>query len=90
MVAGLRRGKSSRGHFQQLFKRYKIRSAEIHGAADPLFGGLNPEPIEPHIAALQKAVVELKADAGFTTDGDADRIGAVDRDGRKSAGDLKV
>ena len=73
---------AARGHFQQLFSRYKIRSTEIHGAADPLFGGLNPEPIEPHIAALQKEVVEQKADAGFTTDGDADRIGAVDRDGR--------
>ncbi|MSO19271.1 MAG: phosphoglucomutase/phosphomannomutase family protein [Acidobacteria bacterium] len=73
---------AARGHFQQLFTRYKIRSTEIHGEADPLFGGLNPEPIEPHIAALQKAVVERRADAGFTTDGDADRIGAVDRDGR--------
>jgi phosphomannomutase len=73
---------AARGHFHQLLWKYKIRSAEIHGAADPLFGGLHPEPIEPHIAGLQAAVVELKADAGFTTDGDADRIGAVDRDGR--------
>jgi phosphomannomutase len=73
---------AARGHFQQLFAKHKIRSTEIHGAADPLFGGLHPEPIEPHIAELQKTVVELQADAGFTTDGDADRIGAVDRDGR--------
>jgi phosphomannomutase len=47
-----------------------------------LFGGLNPEPIEPHIGQLQKAVTDLHADAGFATDGDADRVGAVDRTGR--------
>jgi alpha-D-glucose phosphate-specific phosphoglucomutase len=73
---------AARGHFQRLFEKYRIRSTELHGASDPLFGGLHPEPIEPHIALLQKTVVEQKADAGFTTDGDADRIGAVDRDGR--------
>ena len=48
---------------------------------NPAFPGINPEPILPHIAATQKAVVEYKCDAGLITDGDADRIGAVDEHG---------
>ena len=54
---------------------------EIRGTRDPLFGGVNPEPIEPHVEALRQAVREGKYDAGFALDGDADRIGAIDRDG---------
>jgi len=54
---------------------------EVHGARDPLFPGLNPEPIEPHVAGLRKAVVEGSYDAGFAVDGDADRLGAMDRSG---------
>jgi phosphomannomutase len=46
-----------------------------------MFGGVNPEPIEPHLEALRHAVREGKYDAGFALDGDADRIGAMDRDG---------
>ncbi|MEO7005148.1 MAG: phosphoglucomutase/phosphomannomutase family protein, partial [Acidobacteriaceae bacterium] len=37
--------------------------------------------IEPHVRALQAAVVEGACQAGFATDGDADRIGAVDENG---------
>src|SRR5690349_23371924 len=41
----------------------------------------NPEPIEPHVEALRAAVKGGGYDAGFALDGDADRIGAIDRDG---------
>jgi alpha-D-glucose phosphate-specific phosphoglucomutase len=72
---------AGRGLLRDLFRRNEIACEEIRGTRDPLFGGVNPEPIEPHIAALQQAVVQGKFDAGFALDGDADRIGAVDRDG---------
>ena len=72
---------AARNCLAQLWKQHGIRYQEIHGGADPLFGGLHPEPIEPHIKELQQAVREFGADAGFATDGDADRVGAVDRDG---------
>jgi phosphomannomutase len=65
-----------------LMRRHAIACDEIRGTRDPLFGGVHPEPIEPHLAALQKAVCEGHYDAGFAADGDGDRIGAVDRDGR--------
>ena len=48
---------------------------------NPLFPGINPEPIEPHIELCCKTVVKEKCHAGLATDGDADRIGAVAEDG---------
>lgn len=72
---------AARQSLAKLFKRNGIRHREIHGQADPLFGGLHPEPIDPHIHELRQAVLASDADAGFATDGDADRIGAVDRTG---------
>jgi phosphomannomutase len=65
----------------RIFREAGIPCMEIHGERNPLFPGINPEPIEPHVEALRRAVVEGGFDAGFATDGDADRIGAVDRDG---------
>jgi phosphomannomutase len=54
---------------------------ELHADFNPSFGGLHPEPIPPHIDELAHSVPDLGRDAGFTTDGDADRIGAVDATG---------
>ncbi|MCH7978152.1 MAG: phosphoglucomutase/phosphomannomutase family protein [Acidobacteria bacterium] len=73
---------AARGCVVRLLEKYGIRCREIHGEADPMFGGLNPEPIEPHISGLRQAVLESKADVGFATDGDADRVGAIDRTGQ--------
>jgi alpha-D-glucose phosphate-specific phosphoglucomutase len=72
---------SAAGLLPELFKRNGIPCDEIRGTRDPRFGGVHPEPIEPHIEALRKAVLAGKYDAGFCADGDGDRIGAVDRDG---------
>lgn len=69
------------GLFRELCARNGVACDEIRGNYDPLFGGVNPEPIEPHISALQQAVRKGKYDAGFAADGDGDRIGAVDADG---------
>jgi alpha-D-glucose phosphate-specific phosphoglucomutase len=64
-----------------IFDRLGVEYTQIRGEANPLFPGINPEPIEPNIRALGRAVVETKCDAGLCTDGDADRIGAVDEHG---------
>jgi len=69
------------GLFRELCMRHGVECDEIRGQYDPLFGGVNPEPIEPHVLALQDAVVKGKYDAGFAADGDGDRVGAVDADG---------
>lgn len=72
---------SAAGLLPELFRRNKIPCDEIRGTRDPHFGGVNPEPIEPHINALREAVLAGKYDAGFAADGDGDRIGAMNRDG---------
>ncbi|HWP83939.1 MAG TPA: phosphoglucomutase/phosphomannomutase family protein, partial [Terriglobia bacterium] len=73
---------AARGCLRTLCARHGIRCEEIHGHADPLFGGIHPEPIAPHLKELQEAVVRRSAVAGLATDGDADRVGAVDASGR--------
>ena len=72
---------SAAGLLHELFTRNGVVCDEIRGTRDPNFGGIHPEPIEPHIDALRKAVLGGKYDAGLAADGDGDRIGAIDRDG---------
>lgn len=55
---------------------------EIHGEANPSFGGLNPEPIDKNLGELMALVPRERFDVGLATDGDADRIGAVDENGK--------
>src|ERR1700710_566433 len=69
------------GVLRGVFTRAGIPFVEMRAEHNPLFPGINPEPILPHIALTQKVVVEEKCDAGLITDGDADRIGAVDEHG---------
>jgi alpha-D-glucose phosphate-specific phosphoglucomutase len=64
-----------------IFTRIGVAHVQIRGNVDPLFPGINPEPIEPHIRALGEAAVANGCDAGLCTDGDADRIGATDEHG---------
>ncbi|MDR3707892.1 MAG: sugar phosphate nucleotidyltransferase [Capsulimonadaceae bacterium] len=55
---------------------------EIRSDRNPYFGGINPEPIMPNMQALVDAVRAHGADVGIALDGDADRVGAVDSEGR--------
>src|SRR5580692_3495377 len=64
-----------------IFTRIGVARVQIRSNPDPLFPGINPEPIEPHIRALGEAVVANHCHAGLCTDGDADRIGATDEHG---------
>jgi phosphomannomutase len=55
---------------------------EIRAAHDPMFGGVHPEPIEQYLGALSEAVKKNKAAVGLALDGDADRFGLVDENGK--------
>jgi len=68
-------------YLAQTLQRLGVHVTEVHGERNPGFGGLHPEPIPPWIDSTRDLVRDAKFDAGFVTDGDADRIGAVDRDG---------
>jgi phosphomannomutase len=64
-----------------IFRDRGVPFVAIRQEVNPLFPGINPEPIVPNVALLQETVVKEKCDAGLATDGDADRIGAVAEDG---------
>src|SRR6202162_4733701 len=53
------------------------RVETIRANRDPLFGGINPEPIGRNLGALCEAVKKTRAQIGLATDGDADRLGIV-------------
>jgi alpha-D-glucose phosphate-specific phosphoglucomutase len=72
---------SGRGVLTGIFAERGVQYVAIREELNPLFPGINPEPIEPHTAMLQQTVVREKCDAGLATDGDADRVGAVAEDG---------
>ena len=72
---------SGRGVLPKIFDAHGVRYVAIRQEVNPLFPGINPEPILPHVALLQETVVKEKCHAGLAIDGDADRIGAVAEDG---------
>src|ERR1035438_2992909 len=72
---------SGRGVLPGIFDKNGIQYVAIRQEVNPLFPGINPEPILPHVALLQETVLKEKCHAGLATDGDADRIGAVAEDG---------
>jgi alpha-D-glucose phosphate-specific phosphoglucomutase len=72
---------SGRGILSGIFADRGVQYVAIRQELNPLFPGINPEPIQPHVALLQETVLREKCDAGLATDGDADRIGAVAEDG---------
>jgi phosphomannomutase len=54
-----------------------LRAETIRAERDPLFGGVSPEPIDRNLGRLKECVIERGASLGLATDGDADRVGAV-------------
>ena len=72
---------AGRGVIAGIFTQAGVPFVEMRAEINPAFPGINPEPILPHIAETQKRVVADRCDAGLITDGDADRIGAVDEHG---------
>ncbi|MGE5422644.1 MAG: phosphoglucomutase/phosphomannomutase family protein [Ignavibacteriales bacterium] len=70
------------GYPSALAKIYGLDMVELHSEFNPSFGGVNPEPIEKNLAELRQAMKQHKACIGLATDGDGDRIGAMDADGR--------
>lgn len=65
------------------YMRYLLEQAgctvhELRGETNPGFNGSHPEPIEKHLQPLMDEMATGQYQIGLATDGDADRIGAVD------------
>lgn len=70
------------GRWVEGFLRGGTLEAEtVRADRDPLFGGVDPEPIDRNLGALKARVREAGALVGLATDGDADRVGAVSEAG---------
>jgi phosphomannomutase len=54
----------------------------VNAERNPLFPGINPEPITRNLGALLAGVPAHRADIGIATDGDADRLGLCDEHGQ--------
>jgi phosphomannomutase len=69
------------GWIPQLLAGGRIRVTEIHNERNPFFGGVNPEPIRPHVDQALAMLAGGGYDLGLLLDGDADRAGAADERG---------
>ncbi|MDI7275991.1 MAG: phosphoglucomutase/phosphomannomutase family protein [Anaerolineae bacterium] len=72
---------AGRGYLATILREMGCEAREIRGELNPGFGGVHPEPIQRHLGALIDTVLAGQHDLGLATDGDADRIGAVDARG---------
>ena len=71
------------GWIQRLIGGGSTYFTTIHEGVNPRFPDMErPEPIEPNIRSLQETVRRVHADVGIANDGDADRVGVVDENGR--------
>ena len=58
------------------------RVVALHTERDALFGGVHPEPIASNLAAAAERMGREDFDLAVAQDGDADRLGVLDRTGR--------
>ena len=73
----------------RLFERLNCDVTELFFDMDGHFPNHHPDPTVPsNLNALIDAVKEHRADLGIAFDGDADRIGAVDENGKAIYGDM--
>ena len=72
---------AGRGVIKSFLQGTGCEIAEIRGEMNPGFGAIHPEPIAKYLGALASAVSSGIGNFGVVTDGDADRIGAMDERG---------
>ncbi len=72
---------AGRGAFASILSRSRCQVTTIRDQLNPGFGGIHPEPIARYLKDLVAAVQRTQAHVGLATDGDADRIGAIDAQG---------
>lgn len=73
---------SGRGQIKGILQGTGCEVFEVRGEMNPGFGGIHPEPITKYLGALAGAIAAGHGQLGLATDGDADRIGAMDGRGQ--------
>ena len=73
---------------EELYKMFPIDVEVLFGDSDPMFPNHHPDPcVEKNLDALKQKVLETHADLGIGFDGDGDRLGVVDENGKYVATD---
>jgi phosphomannomutase len=70
------------GCFDELLAGTRCRVTTLNGEHNPLFGGLNPEPVPQNYLLSASYLRRHPHDLCLVTDGDADRVGGMDGRGR--------
>ena len=70
-----------------VLQRMGCRVITLNANPDGRFPGRPPEPVEENLTDLRNTVISTKADLGIAHDGDADRMVAVDDQGKFLGGD---
>lgn len=73
---------TARGYLDEILREAGCDAFTIHDERNPAFGGLAPDPSEANLQELTTVVRTGGFHLGVATDGDADRYGIIDRDGR--------
>lgn len=69
---------AGRYYLAHLLQEAGCRVMELRGETNPGFNGCHPEPIARHLQPLFDEMATGQYQIGLATDGDADRIGAID------------
>lgn len=73
---------SGRGQIKGILQGTGCEVVEVRGEMNPGFGGIHPEPIAHYLGALAGAIAAGHGRLGIATDGDGDRLGAMDGRGQ--------
>jgi len=73
---------AGRRTISEMLMRTRTDVLNLRDEMNPGFGGVHPEPIARHLSLLASIMQNSNRHAGLATDGDADRIGAVDARGQ--------
>ncbi len=72
---------AGRGVIRSFLQGTGCEISEVRAEMNPGFGGIHPEPLANNLGALASAISSGMGNFGLATDGDADRIGAMDERG---------
>ncbi len=78
---------SAQGYWQSLLRGVRLPVVAVRSTVDPLFGGKRPEPLEENLVPLRAVIRSLRRRTrqrivvGLVTDGDGDRVSAMDENG---------
>ena len=71
------------GYLSSLCSSNLNKVTQIRSEHNPMFPGIDqPEPVGKNLSELQQKVLSTSSDIGLANDGDADRLGVVNKDGK--------